>query len=487
MLPSVTATQHFCRAATGHARSHLNNFRRPRRNYSINYSQMFRMRLNAEQVGRKFEVSDDELTVVARRMSDAMDAGLWRNEQPGALATIRCWDTRVPRPSPPAATDAVVRKFLSLDLCHGDRFRTRFTTLLGAHDVWIRSREHPLTPRTLMTGKVANLFDHVAGGLAEFADEFHVRRAGVPLALTFGFPVWHAGALGGVASLCRWTKGFDCADAMRQDVAAEWRAAAARADVVVGPVAVLNDACVAMMHSAADRPDTRAALVVDDGCNCCYVSEFGRTVINTEWGAFGEDGALDHLLTEYDRRLDARSQNPSKQIYEKMTSGMYMAELVRMAVLEIASNQAMFEGRTTTSMDTEYALKAKHLWLVESDTSPSYDGVRAVLTGVLNVTDPSDMDCELFRYVCRCVTRRSANLIAAGLSAVLRRTGLPVTVVMAGHAFKTHSEYALAVGGKARQMTQKQTKFTLRTVDHTQGQDARIVARVLATIPANPA
>jgi len=172
-----------------------------------------------------------------------------------------------------------------------------------------------------MTGKVANLFDHVASGLAEFADEFHMRRAGLPLALTLGFPVWHAGALGGPASLYRWTKEFGCADALSGDVAAEFRAAASRADMVVGPVAVLNDACVAMMHSAADRSDTRAALVVDDGCNCCYVSEFGRTVINTEWGAFGEDGALDHLLTKYDRRLDIRSQNPSKQIYEKMTSG----------------------------------------------------------------------------------------------------------------------------------------------------------------------
>jgi len=144
----------------------------------------------------------------------------------------------------------------------------------------------------------------------------------------------------------------------------------------------------------------------------------------------------------------------------------------------------MFEGRTMTAMTTEYALKAKHLWIVDSDRSPSHGGVRAVLTDVLNVTDPSDMDCQLFQYVCRCVTKRSANLIAAGLSVVLRRTGFPVTVVMAGSAFKTHSEYALTVGSKARQLTHQQSKFTLRTVDHMRSQDARIVARVLATMPA---
>lgn len=293
-----------------------------------NYRRMFETRWAAERVGRKFEVSDDQLADVSRRMSDAMDAGLRRPGQPsGTPATIRCWDTRVPFPPPPPVR-AAVHRFLGVDLCRGDRFRTRLTVLQGTRgDVSVKSRTHSLTPGgdgALMTGHVGRLFDCVAAGLAGFAGECGVRGAGLPVAFTFGFPVQHPAALGGPANLHRWTKGFDCAmDAVPGDVAAEWRAAVGRAGLSVGPVAVFNDACVAMIDSAAEAPATRAALIVDEGCNCCYVPEFGRTTVNTEWGAFGEDGALDHLLTEYDRRLDARSRNPGKQIYEKITSGEY--------------------------------------------------------------------------------------------------------------------------------------------------------------------
>jgi hexokinase len=164
---------------------------------------------------------------------------------------------------------------------------------------------------------------------------------------------------------------------------------------------------------------------------------------------------------------------------------MYMAELVREMVLAMASNRALFEGVTTKAMTTEYALKAKHLWLVESDERLSYSRTRTVLADVLDVTNPSHMDCELFRYACGCVTTRSANLVAAGLSSVLKRTGLPVTVAVSGSAFETHSTYALAVGHKARQLTLRQKPFTLRTVEPNV-KSAWIFASLLATIAANP-
>lgn len=40
----------------------------------------------------------------------------------------------------------------------------------------------------------------------------------------------------------------------------------------------------------------------------------GRMCVNTEWGAFGDDGALEDLRTDIDRELDAGSFNPGKQL-----------------------------------------------------------------------------------------------------------------------------------------------------------------------------
>ena len=52
-------------------------------------------------------------------------------------------------------------------------------------------------------------------------------------------------------------------------------------------------------------------------------------IVNTEWGAFGDNGELDYIVTKWDRNVDAASLNPGKQIFEKMISGMYMGEVVR--------------------------------------------------------------------------------------------------------------------------------------------------------------
>jgi hexokinase len=40
----------------------------------------------------------------------------------------------------------------------------------------------------------------------------------------------------------------------------------------------------------------------------------GQDLINCEWGAFGDDGSLDFLRTEYDRDVDEHTVNPGRQL-----------------------------------------------------------------------------------------------------------------------------------------------------------------------------
>lgn len=39
----------------------------------------------------------------------------------------------------------------------------------------------------------------------------------------------------------------------------------------------------------------------------------GRMCINMEWGAFGDDGCLEYVMTSYDKKIDAESLNPGQQ------------------------------------------------------------------------------------------------------------------------------------------------------------------------------
>lgn len=40
-----------------------------------------------------------------------------------------------------------------------------------------------------------------------------------------------------------------------------------------------------------------------------------QVIINTEWGAFGDNGAIDFVRTNIDREVDEESLNPGKQLY----------------------------------------------------------------------------------------------------------------------------------------------------------------------------
>lgn len=314
-------------------------FRRPAARGISDYVEMFYKRLCAENMGRKFQVSDNELVDIKRRIAEAVDKGLCASTH--SAASVKCWDAHVDYPMVEARASATVprpraNEFLSLDVSHGTRVGTRYTTVSSLDRVSVKCAEHEL-PRLRADGG-RELFDRAAEALAMFAAKHNVATAGMPLAFTFAFPVRHMSL--GQAVLQRWTKEFygGCGNIVDADVVDALRESLARVDVRVGRVAVFDDVTAGLLDAQVSQPNARIGLVVDDGCNCSFVEPVanvrGRrvvgtdavamnTIVNTEWGAFGENGELNHLKTKFDRRLDARSLEPGKQVFEKMTSGKF--------------------------------------------------------------------------------------------------------------------------------------------------------------------
>ncbi len=82
-----------------------------------------------------------------------------------------------------------------------------------------------------------------------------------------------------------------------------------------------------MANAYADQ-NTRIGLILGTGSNACYIENLDnvktwtgdkedpkQVVINMEWGAFGNNGVLDFLRTEYDVEVDKTSLNPNRQMY----------------------------------------------------------------------------------------------------------------------------------------------------------------------------
>ena len=93
-------------------------------------------------------------------------------------------------------------------------------------------------------------------------------------------------------------------------------------------VALVNDTTGTQMAVGIKDPDCYVGVILGTGTNACYLEELsavkkyketsnGHThvIINTEWGAFGDDGSLEEWRTDFDRKLDSLAKNKMEQTY----------------------------------------------------------------------------------------------------------------------------------------------------------------------------
>ena len=121
-------------------------------------------------------------------------------------------------------------------------------------------------------------------------------------------------------------------------------------------------------------------LISGTGSNACYVEKTKNAqcaipgqydpnkpnmLINIEWGAFGERDTLDFVVTEFDQAIDDNSLNPKKQIYEKMISGMYMGELVRLVLEKLIGKGLLFGGKAPPDLKKRGKFFTKYVSEIE--------------------------------------------------------------------------------------------------------------------------
>jgi hexokinase len=104
-------------------------------------------------------------------------------------------------------------KYLALDL-GGTNFRVLLIELHG--DQFLMDNEIFSLPQEVMLGSGEELFDHIAQCLASFMEQRNVKQYKLPLGFTFSFPCIQEELT--KARLVAWTKGFNCAGVVGEDV-----------------------------------------------------------------------------------------------------------------------------------------------------------------------------------------------------------------------------------------------------------------------------
>ncbi|XP_070825618.1 hexokinase HKDC1-like isoform X4 [Chaetodon trifascialis] len=395
---------------------------------------------------------DDQLKDISARFQAEIKKGL--SSESNAAATVKMLPTHV-RSTPDGKEKG---QFLALDL-GGSKFKVLQVKVregmgIRRGGVELEEKTYPI-PKELLVGRGTELFDHVSKSLKDF---MHVRNISLekkhPLAFTFSFPCDHSSLDQGL--LLNWSKNYRVRGLQGKDVVQTLRDSIDRSgDMNIEVLAMVNDTVATMMTCGFDDNFCEVGLIIGTGTNACYMEALchidlvegdeGRMCVNTEWGAFGDDGALNEFITEFDRDVDAASNNPGKQIFEKMISGMYLGELVRLVVLKMAKLGLLFDGRVSDALRTKGKITTAHVAAMEQYK----DGLKNTKDILMELDlSPSSDDCVAVQHVSTIVSFRSSNLVAAGLAAILSRIKqnrnlrtLRITVGVDGTVYKTHPQY----------------------------------------------
>ncbi|CAF3140521.1 unnamed protein product [Rotaria socialis] len=224
------------------------------------------------------------------------------------------------------------------------------------------------------------------------------------------------------------SKGWILSDLIGQDVVEKLQRVIYQKQLKVKITALINDTVGTLMACAYHEPTCRVGVILGTGTNACYFEDINKIhtikdrsvlsseatdmIINTEWGALGEKGCLDMLITDFDREIDRMSNNPGVHIFEKLISGMYMGRLAA-EVLAALINQGIIlkiqrdhkqSYRYYAPFHALYMLQTSHISEIELDTGRTFANTRNVLKK-LGLEYATNADCAIISYTCRLISR----------------------------------------------------------------------------------
>ncbi len=363
--------------------------------------------------------------------------------------------------------------YLAVDL-GGTNFRVCSIQLHGDTTFSLTQSKVPI-PKELMTAKTAKeLFAFLAKQIENFLKthheehfETHVRRrqtVSTPegyrdehvfrLGFTFSFPVHQMGINRG--TLIRWTKGFDIPDAIGKDVCALLQEEIDLLRLPVRVAALVNDTVGTLMsrsYTSPGKTPTLLGAIFGTGTNGAYIEKLskitkplegeydkstGEMIVNTEWGSF--DNQLAVLpTTPYDKQLDKDSVNPGIQMFEKRISGMFLGEILRIALLHMLANKSIalfrddnssfndYRSTTTIAEDSplykQWAVDSSILSIAEADNSVGLRALRQELDKSMGVSAASIEDAQVVKEIAHAIGKRAARLAGVAIAAIILHTG----------------------------------------------------------------
>lgn len=369
-----------------------------------------------------------KLQEITKHFIGELDKGL--SKQGGNIPMIPGWVLDFP-------TGKETGDYLAIDL-GGTNLRVVLVKLLGDSKFDTTQSKYAL-PKHMRTATSDELWGFIAECLQKFVHEFYPDgvAAPLPLGFTFSYPASQDNITQGI--LQRWTKGFDIEGVEGKDVVPMLQAAIEKLNVPVKVVALINDTTGTLVASMYADVETKMGLIFGTGVNGAYYDTCGDIpklegrlcddvndqtpmAINCEYGSFDNE----HLVlprTKYDIQIDAESPRPGQQSFEKMISGYYLGEVLRLILLELAEEKKLiFAGQDLTKMRESFIMDTSFPAKIEEDPFENLSDVQDLFEEKLNIKTTVP-ERKVIRRLAELIGERSSRLSVCGIAAICQKRG----------------------------------------------------------------
>jgi hexokinase len=429
-----------------------------------------------EKIVKEFDVPVKRMRQIKKAVGGEMDAGLAGRKSSLAMLQAYC----------DAASGREKGFYPALDL-GGTNFRVMMVRLQGGKKPKVLAEAKYRLTEEQISGTGDVLFNAIAGYLGKFMKENRFNSE-YGLGYTFSFPVKLIGIDEGI--LMKWTKDFSATGVVGKKIVELQRQAMASQGLDnVKIVALANDTVGTLQTQAVEDPNCIMGVILGTGFNICVrvsskrikkgVGDYSGKcmIINMEAGGFAK--ALP--FTDYDRQLDRESGNKGHQFAEKMISGKYLPQLVRLLVVDLVKKEGLFGGRVPSIFKNKDTFQAWYMDVFETGSEKEITKLgKKVFDKVLTTEERI-----VLALVCHAVARRSAriaaSIIAGALTRVERRSAKKATVAIDGSLFEKYPGYSRMLNEAIRELEGSAGKsISTKLTKDGSGIGAAVIAAVVS-------
>ena len=258
---------------------------------------------------------------------------------------------------------------------------------------------------------------------------------------------------------------------------------------------MINDTTGTLIASSYTDSEMRIGCIFGTGVNAAYMEHVGSVpkiahlnlpadmpvAINCEYGAFDNE----HIvlpLTKYDHTIDRESPRPGQQAFEKMTAGLYLGEIFRLALLDIVDNKPglIFRDQDTSNLRRPYLLDSSVLAAIEEDPYENLEDTEELIERHLGIK-PTPSELEMIRRLAELIGTRAARLSACGVAAICKKKNIDSCHVGADGSVFTKYPHFKARGAQAlREIldwpTGAKDKVSIQAAEDGSGVGAALIA-----------